>query len=96
MGFKEDMARIRVEQGMDNPYDAPDNWRLLNEDPPPLHKDWAHAAARGVMADLNDRRGIKDTLLTVDESVRVELVESLADIIRHAQVLYSDADFMEL
>lgn len=89
MGFKQDIARIRVEQGGDNPFDAPDNWRLkaidAGEEPvPPPHKDWAHAAARGVMADLSDRRTIKSTLAVIEESVRIEVVEALSDIIRHA------------
>jgi len=98
MGFKEDIARIRVEQGAESPYDAPDNWRINSmgakvdssfdlpstlPSPPPA-TDWAHAAARGVMAELSDRTGIKNHLNVVEESVRVELVEALADIIRHA------------
>lgn len=47
--------------------------------------DWAHKAARGVIADLCDRRGIKWGFNDVDEDVRVEIVESLAEIIRVAK-----------
>jgi hypothetical protein len=47
-------------------------------------KDWAHAAARGVLADLSDRRGIKWELDKVDQDVRAELTESLSGIIRVA------------
>jgi hypothetical protein len=47
-------------------------------------KDWAHAAARGVIADLADRRGIKNGFYDVDEDIREEIVASLAEIIRLA------------
>lgn len=49
---------------------------------PPPPTDWAHAAARGVLADLLDRKGIKHGFTDVEEDTRVEIVQSLAEIIR--------------
>lgn len=77
-------ARIRLELGSRCPYDAPDTWWNADEQMPLPASDWAHAAARGVLADLSDRRGIKWQLLEIDEGVRTEMVETLADIIREA------------
>jgi hypothetical protein len=50
-------------------------------DPP---EDWAHYAARGVIADLCDRRGIKHGFNGVDEDVRLEIVQTLREIIATA------------
>lgn len=79
-------AQNRLEHGAKFPYDAPDSW---NENYPNVAAlpatDWAHQAARGVLADLCDRRGIKQELNGLDEDVRIDLVESLADIIRTAK-----------
>lgn len=47
-------------------------------------KDWAHAAARGVLADLGDRGGIKHELRKVEPEIRAEIVESIGNIIRRA------------
>jgi hypothetical protein len=79
------IAQHRLDSGEKWPYDAPDSWWKADSpnDPPPA-TDWAHAAARGVLADLNDRRGIKWKLQEIDEEVRAELVASMADIIRLA------------
>ena len=82
---KYEMAQHRISGGNEFPYDAPDSW--WNGDgktPPPPSKDWAHTAARAVVRDLTDRRGIKHGFNDIDEDVRVELVQSLADIIRLA------------
>jgi hypothetical protein len=46
--------------------------------------DWAHAAARGVMADLLDRRGVKWELEKVDLDVRADIVTAVAAIVRAA------------
>ncbi|MEX3555946.1 MAG: hypothetical protein VB131_04920 [Burkholderia gladioli] len=74
-----------LEHGAQFPFDAPDSWRknYPNEAPPDC-PDWAHAAARGVLADLTDRRGIKQELVDLDADVRAELVGSVAEIIRAA------------
>lgn len=75
-------ANHALERGAQYPYDAPDSWS--SDTPPPPAKDWAHAAARGVLADLTDRRSIKNGFRDIDEDVRLEIVESLAEIIRIA------------
>lgn len=78
-------AKHSLDMGANFPYDASDAW--WNSDDtrmPPPAKDWAHRAARGVMADLKDRRGIKHELEAVDEATRKELIEALAAIIREA------------
>lgn len=79
-----DIAKHCLERGASFPYDASDEWWNGDQETPPPAMDWAHAAARGVLADLNDRRGIKDGFNEVDESVRAEIVQSLAEIIKLA------------
>ena len=79
-------ATFALKQGACFPYDAPDSWwrepnSIINPPPP---TDWAHAAARGVLADLTDRRDIKHGFDGIDEEVRSELVKSLSEIIREA------------
>lgn len=81
-----DIAQHTLDRGAKYPYDASDEWWHGDGDereaPPPT--DWAHAAARGVLADLNDRKGIKQGFANIDEEIRVEIVSSLAEIIRRA------------
>lgn len=78
-------AEKRLEHGARFPYDAPDSWNeAYPSEPAPVASDWAQSAARGVLADLLDRRGIKQLLEDLDEDVRVEMVTSLAEIIRTA------------
>lgn len=74
-------ASFYLGHGARFPYDAPDGCETHSLPPP---ADWAHAAARGVLADLRDRRDIKRGFERVDEDVRKEIVESLAAIIRLA------------
>lgn len=81
-----DIAQTTYDHGQKWPYDAPDAWWAANGDAPPAD-DWAHAAARGILSDLNDRRGIKNGFSDIDEETRVEIVQSLARIIRHAAAL---------
>jgi len=77
-------AKHRLAHGAEFPYDAPDEWWGGNAESPPASVDKAHAAARGIIADLQDRRGIKRGFDDIDESTRVEIVESIAAIIREA------------
>lgn len=76
-----DDAKRRIEHGAKYPYDG--------ERP---EQDWAHRAARGIAADLCDRRGIKWEMGKVDDdsesdySVRCDIVDSHAAIIRAALV----------
>ncbi len=74
------ITKHRLEHGAKYPYDFDD----CSNAPPTPATDWAHAAARGVLADLLDRRGIKWELQKVDQDVRVELTQSLSEIIRLA------------
>lgn len=79
----EETARWNIEHGNKFPYDAGEAW--WNADgmqPAPEPYDWAHRAARGVLADLSDRRGISSKLDDIDHDVRSELVQSVAMIIR--------------
>lgn len=64
-------AKHSIELGTKYPYDG--NVPL---------KDWAHKAARGILADLSDRRGIKNELADVDMDVCIEMIESISEIIR--------------
>lgn len=68
-------AKHRLEHGAQFPYHGK----------PPT--DWAERAALGVLADLGDRRGIKQELNQIegDEDITDEIVTTLADIIRTAQ-----------
>jgi hypothetical protein len=78
-------AEIRIKHGAEFPYDAGEEWWDGDgETLPPPATDWAHAAARGILADLNDRRGIKHALHDVDHDVRQKLTADLAEIIRAA------------
>lgn len=75
----------RIQHGNEFPYDAKDKWwNKRNPEPAPLPIDWAHSAARGVIADLQDRGGIKHGFDDIDEDIRAEIVSELAEIIRTA------------
>lgn len=75
-----------LDMGDKFPYDAPDSfWEYEGEtNIPPAPKHWAHRAARGVIADLQDRRSIKNGFDDIDELTRAEIVESLTEIIKQA------------
>lgn len=84
-------AGFSLKHGNEYPFDAPDAWWSNHPDEePPWAEDWAHAASRGILADLSDRRGIKQALEVsgLDEDVRREIVETLAKIIRIAREEY--------
>lgn len=80
-------ARFRLQHGAQFPYDASDAW-WERSGRPPRAKDWAHRAARGIIADLKDRRAIKWGFDNVDEDVRREIVATLAEIIREASPVH--------
>jgi hypothetical protein len=73
-----------LEKGAKYPYDAGEDFWEDKIPIAPLAIDWAHAAARGVLADLLDRSGVKEELDGIDHNVRAELTQSLADVIRLA------------
>lgn len=72
-----DNPQTSLSRGDDFPYELNGG---DNKTPP----DWAHRAARGVIADLQDRRGLKNELAAVHMDDRKEIVASLAAIIRTA------------
>lgn len=75
-------AQFAINHGNRWPYDAPDEWN--GREPAPAVVDWAHSAVRGILANLSDRRSIRNSLEDVDHEIRIEIVSVLADIIREA------------
>lgn len=71
-------AKKKIEIGNKYPYD------MSSRGTAPEASDWAVIAARGVLADLSDRRGIKWALDDIDLPIRRKIVADLADIIRTA------------
>ena len=53
--------------------------------------DWAKKAANGILYDLCDRRGIKHAFNDVDEDIRSEIIDALAEIIRQAEASLNNA-----
>ncbi|CUW88541.1 MULTISPECIES: hypothetical protein [Rhizobium/Agrobacterium group] len=87
-------AWVRLKHGNMFPYDDLSHWDDRGEYvevPPGPSVDWAHYAARGVIADLTDRRGIKHGFGDVDADVRQKIVASLAAIIRAAPKAFHGA-----
>lgn len=71
-----------------NPFDETDAWHEAETPPAPAPaKDFAHAAARGVIRSLQDRHTIKHSLEGVHEEVRKEIVDEIAAIIRQAHII---------
>ncbi len=81
----------QLKHGAQYPFDAPDSWWNSNEALDGVTTlpatDWAHAAARGIIADLTDHSGIKHGFEELDEAIRVDIVQSIAEIIRESQTL---------
>lgn len=75
-------AKKRIVNGNAFPFDAPDEWWAGDGRNPPPPVDKAHATARGIIAELQDRRGIKLGFIDLDDEIRIEIVEKLAEIIR--------------
>lgn len=48
--------------------------------------DWSHQAARGIISNLMDRRGVKRGFENIDEDVKREIVNNMATIIRTARL----------
>ena len=72
-----------IAHGLKYPYDGTDGfWNGIEDATHP--DDWAHVAARGIMADLLDRRQVKNGFHGIEENVRVDIVSSIAEIIRYA------------
>jgi hypothetical protein len=78
-----EMAAFNLRHGNKYPYDAPDAWwEQSGDSEPPASIDWAQRAARGVVADLKGRGGIKHGFEQIDEEIRTEIIASIAQIIR--------------
>lgn len=72
-------AKQLLKLGNKYPYDA-----IGESDVAMNPNDPAFRAARGVLADLGDRRGLSGELDDIDYELRGQIVESLAAIIREA------------
>lgn len=68
-----DLIKHRVEMGIGSPYD----------ERPARADDLPRVAALAVLADLTDRRGIKQALENVDKDVGRELTDSITETIRY-------------
>ena len=79
-------ARQSLHSGEHYPFDAPDEWIEMYSASrlPPEAKDYAHRAARGIVANLMDRRGVKNGFNRIDEDMRIDIVEDIAAIVREA------------
>ena len=75
-------AKRMLDIGARFPFDATDEWRNTEGAEPLPPADWAHAAARGILADLTDRQDIRDQLDNLAEGQRAELTTDIAGIIR--------------
>lgn len=59
--------------------------RLEEFNGPTKSDDWAHAAARGIFADLSLRDGVGHSLEYIDPGDRAEVLNAVAAIIREAE-----------
>ena len=66
-----DLAKHSLQRGAQYPFDATDEWWVGDGTNPPPA----------------DRRGIKQGFAGIDHEVRVEIVESIANIVRAAAAL---------
>jgi hypothetical protein len=78
-------ARNALARGAALPFDGSASFWTQGKLPRPA-EDWAHAAARGVIADLSSRAGLHRALTSAEISLddRVDIIRSLANIIRLA------------
>ena len=76
-------AEWALKHGAEFPYDD-------DSDKPKPATDWAHAAARGVIADLTGRKGVGNELEEIDAEIRIEVIETLSDIIRTAHEIVGE------
>jgi hypothetical protein len=65
-------AKRALEHGIQYPYD----------DRQPV--DAAHRAALGILAELTGRGGIGDQLDCLDDDLKIEIVDAMAEIVREA------------
>lgn len=70
--------QLSLSHGCKFPYDTTDDEVFAPA------TDWAHSAARGVLANLLDRSGVGNELEQYDEEIRNDIVSQIAEIIRLA------------
>lgn len=76
-------TRIAIEQALSNPYDGKGYFVPA--------KDFAHLAARAVIADLLGRKGIRYELEAIEnDDIRHEIINSLSDVIRSAKEKFEE------
>lgn len=73
-------SQYDLELGDHSAYDC----KYVSGKMPPMPKDWAHRAARGILENFRNRRDIGPVLESFDQEIRVEIIESISDIIREA------------
>lgn len=86
---------MRVERGANFPFDGSDEfWSTDATFQPDPARNWVHAAARGIMSDVRDRRGIKQSFQIFEwiEADRVRLISDLSAIIEN-QFLSDSTEF---
>lgn len=79
--------RIALKHGYEFPYDAEYGDKVGEVE---NSEEWAYRAARGVVADLMDRRKIKHGFEEIDLEIRQEIIAYLAKIIRLASWSYGN------
>lgn len=62
------------------------DWKYAENSYPPNPVDQAHRAARGILENFRARRDIGPILETFNHDIRVEIVSSIAAIIRKARL----------
>lgn len=96
--FTAEGARDSLRWGAKLAFDMPDSWHWDGDDDfdseslPAPAPSWQVAAARGIINNLQGRRGIKYELQIdrIDEDVRQEIVLTLAAIIEAAPEWYAE------
>lgn len=72
-------AQVNIEYGSLHPMDESEG----------ESKDWAHAAARGVAAMMQDNPELNAVLEAMDGAARSEFIAAMSDIMREAQMMDS-------
>jgi hypothetical protein len=94
------VAMSSIDIGNRYPFDATNEWWNSEDeekDSLPVYEgvpSWTVTAARGIIGNLTDRRGIKQELSihNIDEDVRQEIIHTIAKIIA---VTHTAADIMD-
>lgn len=76
-----------IEQGNKYPFDAPDKWWQADANqpnPPPPATHWSVSAARAIVKDLQERKGIAQELTVdkIDEKTRQAIILSISEVVK--------------